>query len=325
MSNFLAVRLGKLDEVEFDDKNLPSPDEFEPEEAYLVITPYIEVGRYRDALEYAYHQLRMHFSKQRAHGQYLWFVLQYGKKADLPIHLEVVDEQSAVRLENLTTGGQRWVVAEDRQPDPALNEFSTSVIASLIGKSVGDVVDLRGPSLQQQQERIIGIQSKYIRLLQDVMSNFQDRFPGAGKIQTIHLGSGEDFDPAPLIESLKTRREHVDSAMAFYHNNLCSLHYLASKLGVNERQLMIGLADHDEWFVRCVECSPKQYSQVSEAGFDTNKVVLDVSAIVTISQLDAWNQLDTQWEFLVSQATSDLIAQWLHLTETGSQPMHTVI
>ena len=94
VSNYLAVRLGKLDEVRFDNDNRPSPDDFEPEEAYLVITPYIAIGRYRDALKYAYHQLRTHFSEHHAHGQYLWLVVQYGKKANLPNHLEVVDEES---------------------------------------------------------------------------------------------------------------------------------------------------------------------------------------------------------------------------------------
>jgi hypothetical protein len=318
--NYLAVRIGKLDEVKFDEENLPSPDNFEPEDAYLVITPYIEVGRYRDALEYAYHQLRLHFSEERAHGQYIWFVLQYGKEVNISNHPEVIDEQSAVRLENLTTKEQRWVVLEDQKPDLVSNEYSTSILATLIGKRTGDTVDLRGPSLQPQQERVIGIQSKYIRLFQDAMSNFQHRFPDVGAIQSFHLGSEGNFDPSPLLESLKARRQHVEEAMTFYRNNPCTMHLLASGIGINIRQLMIGLANHDDWFIRCVECSPQQYSEAAIAGFDTNKVVLDLSAIVTISQLNAWDQLDRHWEYFVSRATSDRINEWLRLTETGSQP-----
>ena len=41
--NFLAVRLERPEEVVLDDENLPNPDDFDPEEAYLVATPYIEV------------------------------------------------------------------------------------------------------------------------------------------------------------------------------------------------------------------------------------------------------------------------------------------
>ena len=323
VSNFLAARLGKLDEVEFDDESLPSPNDFEPDEAYLVVTPYIKVGRYRDALDFAYHQLRMHFSEERAHGQYIWLVLQYGKKAGIPPHPEVVDEQSAVRLENLTTGEQRWLVIEDRQPDPGRNEYSSSksVVQTLIGKRTGDTVDLRGPSLQAQQERLVEIQSKYVRLFQDAMGNFQHRFPGAGTIQSIHLGSEENFDPSPLIESLKTRRQHVEETTAFYHENLCSLHFLASQLGIREHQLITGLTAHDKWFVRCVECSSQKFSDAVEAGIDAKRIVLDLSAIVTISRLNAWDHLDRGMDYLVSRATSDRIGEWLHeLTEGESQP-----
>ena len=274
-------------------------------------------------MEFAYHQLRRHFAEELAHGQYTWLVLQYGKKAEIPHPLEVVDAQSAIRLENLTTGEQRWLVIEDDQPDPARDETasSTPAVQSLIGKRIGDVAHLRGPSAQAQHERVVEIQSKYIRLFQDAMSNFQHRFPGAGTIQSIHVGSGETLDPMPLIESLKDRRKHVDEVLAIYHDNLCSLHLLAVQLGINERQLVIGLTAHDYWFVRCVECSPQEFAATIEAGFDAKKVVLDLSAIVTISRLRAWDHLDTDFEYLVSRATSNRIGEWLHeITEQEGQP-----
>lgn len=320
--NYLAVRLGRLDDIQLDDSSLPSPDEFAPEEAYLVVTPYIETGRYREALEFAYHQLRSHFSEECAHGQYIGFVLQYGKDAGIPHCPEVVDEQSAIRLENLISGEQRWVVAEDHQPDSTRNEYpcATPVVQALLGKRKDSVVDIRGPSLQPQQERIVEIQSKYVRLFQDAISNFQHRFPDAGAIQSIHLEREGKFDPSPLLEGLKARRQYAEEATTFYHNNPCSLHLLASGLGVTERDIMIGLADNDEWFVRCVECTPQQYAETAAAGFARKKIVLDISAIVTISQLDAWSKLSREYKYIISQGTSDLIAGWLHQTETGAQP-----
>jgi tetratricopeptide (TPR) repeat protein len=320
--NYLAVRLGRLDEVHFDDSNLPNPDDFPPEEAYLVVTPYIETRRYCEALEFAYHQLRTHFSEECAHGQYIGFVLQYGKDTGIPNYTEVVDEQSAVRLENRMTGEQRWVIAEDRQPDSTRNEYScaTPVVQALLGKQKDNVVDISGQSLQPQQERIVEIQSKYARLFQDAISNFQHRFPGAGTIQSIHLEHDGQFDPSPLLEGLKARRQYAEEATTFYHNNPCSLHLLASRLGRTEREIMLGLADHDESFVRCVECTPQQYAEIAAAEIIRKKIVLDVSAIVTISQLDAWSKLNREWEYIISQGTSDLIAGWLHQTETGAQP-----
>jgi len=169
--------------------------------------------------------------------------------------------------------------------------------------------------------RGVEILPKYVRLFQDAISNFQRRFPGAGAIQPIHLGSEGDFDPSPLIDGiLKPRREYAEKATAFYQSNPCSLHLLASHLGINERQVIIALAGRDECVVHCANCSPQRYSEMAEAGFETNTIVLDISAIVTISRLGAWKHLDKQWTFLVSRATSDLMAEWLHIAETETQP-----
>ncbi len=321
--NYLAVQLGRKAEIVFDDTPPPRPDEFAPEEAYLILTPYIETGRYFAALVFAYQQLREHFAVERAHGQYIWLVLKYGTKAKIPHPPAVVDQQSAIRLENLITGEQRWLVFEDDRPDPARNEVSSStpVGQALIGKRIDDLVDLRGPAVQMQQERIIEVQSKYTRLFQDAMSNFQHRFPGAGTIQSIHMGSGETFDPTPLIESLKGRRNYVDEVMAFYRDNVCSLHLLAEKLGRNERQLIIGLTSHEDSFIRCVECAPPEFSAKVQAGFDATRIVLDVSAIVTISRLKAWDYLDPDLEYYVSRSTSNMIGEWLHeLADQDGQP-----
>ena len=197
------------------------------------------------------------------------------------------------------------MVVEDCQPQLARDEYwcSTSVVQALIGKQPGDIVDLCGPSLQPQRERVVEVLPKYVRLFQDVICNFQRRFPGVGAIQQIRLGGEGHFDPSPLIEGfLKPRRQYVEEATAFYRNNPCSLHLLASHLGINEREVMIALAARDEYVLHCVDCSPQRYCEAAEAGFDTSKVVLDISAIVTISHLDAWDQLDRQWEFLVLRA-----------------------
>lgn len=321
--NCLAVQIGRQAEIEFDDNSPPRPDDFDLEEAYLVVTPYIAARRYQDALDFAYRQLRRHFAVERAHGQFIWLVLNYGKKAEIPHRPEVVGVQSAIRLENLVSGEKRWLVLEDDQPDPARNEASpfTPSIHALIGKRVGDVVDLRGRSVQSQQERIIEVQSKYTRLFQDAMSNVQHRFPGAGTIQSVHMGSGESFDLTPLIDSLKDRRKYVDEVMAIYRDNLCSLHLLGEKLGVNERQIMNGLAADDDSFIRCVECTPQDFCTKVQADFGATKVVLDISAIVTIARLNAWDYLDRNVEYLVSRATSNMIGEWLHeVAEQDSQP-----
>jgi hypothetical protein len=186
-------------------------------------------------------------------------VLSFGKKAEIP-NPSIVDDQSAVLLQNLTTSEQRWLVIESDRPDPARNEVgsSSSAAYALIGKKIGEIVDLRGPSVQPQLERIVEVQSKYARLFQDSMSNFQIRFPDAGSFQSIHMGSEGAFDPSPIIDSLKDRRKHINESLERYRNSLCSLHLLGKALGINERLVMKTLTTIEKPFIRCVECTAKE-------------------------------------------------------------------
>ena len=95
---------------------------------------------------------------------------------------------------------------------------------------------------------------------------------------------------------------------------------MASRLGRNERGIIIGLTADNELCVHCATCTPQEFSEVAAAGFEKKKVILDLSAIITLSRLDAWDKLDRGCEYIVSRGTSDLISEWLQSTETGSQP-----
>jgi tetratricopeptide (TPR) repeat protein len=160
--NYLAATLGRHDDISFDAESTTILASIRPDDAELVVTPYIELGRYRDALEFLYRQLRLNSSNERAHGQYIYFIIHYGEKAQVPIDPKEFDGQSAAQLENLTTKTVRWVVAEDDQPNPAQNEHASSspVVQALLGKRIGDEVDLQGGAIQSQPERIVCLQSK---------------------------------------------------------------------------------------------------------------------------------------------------------------------
>lgn len=322
-SNYLAVRLGKLEEVALDADNLPAPDELEPEDAYIVVTTYIELERYWDALQFVYHQLRTHFSEDLAHGQYIAFMHQYGKRAGVPARLESVDSSSAVLLENLRTAKKRWFVIEGRGPDPARNEFSPSCSAAemLVGKQVEDIVDLYSPSLQSQEEKLLEILPKYVYLYRDVLENFQHRFPASGAIQSFQvIGEDGSFDPLPMIESLRQRKHTSEGLTQLYLKSPCPLHIVASRLGTDVRRLMAALAKHEDWSLNCVRCPPREYSIAIDNNRDLNKIVLDLSAIVTISRLEAWEQFPAELKFYVSRTTYDEIAEWKRELETDTQP-----
>jgi len=316
VKNYLAVRLNREDEVQFDQDSQRRLEDFGPDEADLVLVPYVAKEKFVEARDYIYQLLRSDFSSELAHGKYIWFVFQYGTRAEIDAP-SAVDRQSAVRLKNLVNGEHRWITIEDHQPEIARDEFSSSSPTgqALLGKRVGDIIDLHPGHVQKQEEEIVEIQTKFVRLFQDAISNFQHRFPDSTALQSLHVGSGDDFDISAILQVSKERREYVEQAFGYYRSNPCSLHLLAKAIGINEGQVMIALAEKGSEHIQCVGITAETFSEAVESQGEAEKVVLDVTAIVTISQLRSWDLLDQDKRYFVSRTTSDLIDGWLRNLE----------
>jgi len=320
--NYLAVRLGKPSEIAFDEDYPPRLEDFDAPELDLVLIPFIQAGKYKDARNFLQQGLRADFSNEIVHGKYIWFVVQHGTKADIDPPSEV-NEESAIALKNLRTNEIRWIFIETNKPDKARNEFSPSTpfIKRLLGKKVGDQVDILESIVQQDMEEIVEIQSKYVRLFQDAISNFQQRFPEAASIQNVHIGSEDELDITPLLEIAKHRREAVEGILDFYLHNPCSLFHVATQIGITERKLMVTLSNCDQYNIQCVGFSPDSFLQAIEKQGNSTAVVLDISAIVTLSHLNAWESLDQDKTYFVSQTTLELISTWVQeLSQSESRP-----
>lgn len=312
--NYLAVRLRRRNALVLDASQLPSPGDLEPGEARIIVTPYAEAGMYAEALVFLYRQLRLHFTEERAHGQFLSFVIQYGKRSGICDAPDAVTVNCAVLLENTVGGARHWFIIEDENPDAARGEFPpTHPIAHLVmSRGIGYVIDLPGNPAQPQRERICDVQTKYVRLFQDCLENFHHRFPTATFLQRIHVGQGESFDPTPVIESLKEDRTHVDEVLRLYRENLWSLHFFATQLGISELEAVKVLATRDGMELKCSAASVQEFTNRAAQGIPGNTIVLDMSAIVALTLLKAWDCLDSCKKYLIAQSTVDKVAEWVH-------------
>lgn len=310
--NVLAVRLDELNACQLDVARLPGPADLSPKESRLVTLPYVTVGKYDEALQFLYEQLRVYFDDEHAHGQFDFFFFMYGDNTSLHQPPDKVEAQCAVLLD-AEGGTQRWVVIENNNPVPSRGEFpeSSTLAQRLIGRKVGDVVELPGNLVQIEKATIQKIQAKYVRAFQDSLQHFRERFPETSLIQQIHLGSGDEFDPTPLIESLKERREYVEECVEFYRTNPCSLYLFATKVGINDLDAVKMLALHPTAIVRCCCTTPREFDTAVEEGIPGEVIVLDISAIVTLTLLSGWDYLDPNKKYLVSQVTKELVDQWL--------------
>ena len=313
-SNLIALRLNKLNHLELRSDRLPSPEDLPVDESRNVIVPYLAKMKFNEAIMFLYAQLRENFNNPRAHINYFWVIALHGAESQILAAPDVVDQGCSVLLENTTTNERRWITNEIDGPEAGRNEFheSNPLVLALLGRRVNDLIDIPGRVIQPQQERIVEIQTKYVRLFQDVSSQFPNRFPGVTFMQTMSLGTDGNFDPTPLVNTLKSRRDHVTQLLQSYREEqVCSIHWLASRLGINELKLMKGLMADDSQEIRCVNCEPKQFDELATKLGDTRCFVLDISAIVTISSLNAWDSLDESSEYFASRTTIELLSSWI--------------
>ena len=242
----------------------------------------------------------------------MFFFLTYGDGTLLRHAPQKVTSDCAVSLE-VDDCTRRWVVIEDDKPVPSRREFSvTSELAlRLLGREVGDVVELPGNLVRSEKATLRELQTKYVRAFQDSLEHYRERFPDTSFLQQIPVGSGDDFDPTPIVESLKQRHEGIERCIEIYKTSACPLHLFASRIGISELDAVKALAQHPNGIVKCCQTTPQEFEQAVGQGVASAIIVLDISAIVTLTLLDGWSALDPTKQYMVSQTTKELVDQWV--------------
>ncbi len=310
--NVLAIRLNRSEELRLDATVLPTPAVLSPCESGLVMWPYISADRFDDVIRFLYAQLHLYFDDELAHAQYVFSFLTYGNRTSLREPPIQVEADSAVLL-GTDDGQQRWVVIEKNRPVPSRGEFApTSKIAErLLGRNINDIIELPGNLVHTEMATVEEIQTKYVRAFQDSLKHFRERFPDTSFVQQIHFGTGDEFDPTPLIESLKERRAHIDKRIELYKTHPCSLHLFADGLGITELNAIKSLAAHPNGLIKCRQITPSDFAQAIERDETGNVVVLNITAVVTLTLIEAWSYLDPSKRYIISHATREVVKQWL--------------
>ena len=172
--NLLAIRLDRREVLQLEASQLPPPAGLSPRESPLVILPYVAARKFGDGLRFLYAQLRTYFDDEHDHGQYVFYVLTYGDQTSMKNQPTKVESQCAVLLD-VERNTRRWVIIENDNPAPSRGEFaeSSELVQRLIGRNVGDVIDLPGSLVQTEKATIREIQTKYLGAFQDILHLFR--------------------------------------------------------------------------------------------------------------------------------------------------------
>jgi hypothetical protein len=151
----------------------------------------------------------------------------------------------------------------------------------------------------------VALQNKYSYRLQDVMDNFQSRFPSSEIVQSFTVPE----DPielvsvgSPLLRAAARRRDYVQSLRAAYRNDALTMCRLAQALGSDPISCQIDLASSPVG-VRCSVPDSQLLRLAGESLAARNEVFVDTSAMATWILLDLGEDA-AQWPWrLVTTAS----------------------
>lgn len=286
----------------------------------------VRVGRAGPALRHAYRALRLSpddAQLQQAAVVGVFFAPRGADQAPPELFARATVEPDTWLKVRAAGGEEReYLILAEGPADVRRNELLASDprARKFLGRRVGDTVVLREGAVNEQSFVVVELKSAMLHAFHDAMQNFQDRFPEAHGLQSIHVGEGEDFDPSPIIRLLHDHQERREKATALYRERLLPLGVLAVALGQSVRRTLYSFigsripvfTDHP---------APERVGATRLAA-EAPGVVLTISGLTTLDELGHLDLLPRLFaRILLPQSLLDEmnaeLAEWEHASARG--------
>lgn len=308
----LGVILERNDLLVNDKDALPSFDDLEPFQGRWAVEILCKTGKVKEGLKYCYQLLRHYFDNMEAHQAYLSLFMswEYRDGFDLPTEITEVQPGCAVLYEK--DGEDRWVVIEDEfEPMAHLSEVAPNsfIATELIGKKVDDKFTPAHGLIGDQTATVKRIVNKFVFRFQDIMNEWQNRFPENPVVESrqVTMISKEDGTEEPdmseIKEVIERHKKRVQDIGEEYKKQFVPMHILAEWLGKNDVEA-ISHAVQMQLPIRCCSGSSEERKRALEWLASDPAVVLDMTAIGTLLVLGMQEELSKlDLRFIVSQST----------------------
>jgi tetratricopeptide (TPR) repeat protein len=315
----IALRLGQQDLVVADPLRLPPPEELTPEGGSLAATILTETRQHSAALSYAYRVLRSHFGEEFAHGQYIATFL---KLSDHCPELQVGEDVAlgmAVRYCDDREELDKWVVLEESaEADLARGELMPEhpLSRALVGRKLGEAVVLSEGDIQPRSVTIRELAHKFVYQFRECLSQYRVRFPNGRAVQLVEVGDEDGFDPSPIIKGLSDRKRFLEELDRTYRSNPLPFATYAELSGGDDFAAWGHLLSKPDLGIRCSTGQHQGLLTAIQLAKDSSTVVVDLTAIMTLAQLDLLKVLGTlSGSAIISQSTIDRIRHHLDRAE----------
>ncbi len=196
-------------------------------------------GHPEKAIELAYQTLTENPDNADIHLKYIGLVL-WGNVSSTLQHPEIVTADTAVHIADADSEDAR----EDRfrivEHTPAVFEkgeipLEHPIAQSLIGKKVGDLIEVKNNPYQTTKKKIVQIKNRYLDALHVSMNEFPTRFPSNQNFMSVSVenpsGNGHSFDA--IFQSVSDRHKYASELKDLYKNEPFPIAAIAKMLGVH--------------------------------------------------------------------------------------------
>jgi tetratricopeptide (TPR) repeat protein len=325
---FLRLRLSTLgfasqrpDLLEKDPARLPKPGDGDPHVAVVAVGVLRAAGVHEEAIRYAYEAYRA--NRSSAEG---WQAIIEAFMPTLGptnhVDPDVVAVDTAVLIEE--GKDRRWIVIEATDPEAEHGELSPShpLVVAMLGKKVGELVELPRSPLPSRIYRVEEIRSKYVRAYHRCLEQWEELFPGVPGPLAIDIPENleeniEEFTKQ-LMPMLQQRARRVEELDQLYRDNPVTFHLLASGLGGSVFGAMGHLIAETDLELRCTRASPAEMRELLSVLERGEKVILEASALSTLLLLQESDLFSTslRGRVAISQSTLDELRSHLREVET---------
>jgi len=221
----------------------------------LTLEHLLRIGPLRHALEQPelaiaafYEALRRFPHEPRAHLAFQSSMLFKGDPEWAPNSQTVVEVDRVVRLSD-DSARESVYILEDRPESELLREeiaVASELGSRLLGRKTGETIPGHTSELAVHDMTVVGIEHKYVYVLQDSMAKFNSRFPEETGMVGVNIpvdGSPEE-KLEPMVRAVKGKAERVRQIEALYSNGLpiAALGALMGRSSSETWQGMVGRA-----------------------------------------------------------------------------------
>ncbi|MBX3449219.1 MAG: hypothetical protein KF777_06650 [Planctomycetaceae bacterium] len=274
-------------DCDFSVEGLPRPESVIPPLGLAVVDILTRGPDRLSSVKYAYELVRRNFESHFAHQAVVLSFFPPGVgQPDLP-ECETVTIGSAVCFVEVGSTDVTWCIIEDsHNPQRGYREYSPtdSLAVKLLGKRVGDSVELSSGQLGNREAQIVEIIPKFVYRLRMSMDNWERDFPEHPFLWQLQFPRNDDgsIEMGELLKVLDSQRNRMEECEEVVRSTLASATLFATAINCTALEAALYCGCKEELPVRCPHSSFDEVREGITAIHKGHGVVLDSTALATL-------------------------------------------